>query len=102
MKGSWRHATVVLALSFGCAGDVLVDDPSLIEEESGTGEAGELAIRDGCLACAASECGWCAYEGENVYQCRGDMPPLDGGMCVQTGNVFQDEDGLYICWRCSP
>jgi hypothetical protein len=91
----------MVALACGCAGEVMVDDPRLLdEEEQETALAGEGSIRDGCESCAQGNCGWCAYEGSNVFRCRGDLPPNAGGICDQTGSVYNDEAGLYICWRC--
>lgn len=97
MRGWWA----LVPLVFGCAGEVTVDDPRLLEEhEQETALPGDGSVRDGCESCGDAECGWCAYEGSNAYRCRGDLPPNDG-LCNQTGSVYNDEVGLYICWRCN-
>ncbi|MBW2457225.1 MAG: hypothetical protein JRI68_22115 [Deltaproteobacteria bacterium] len=96
--------TVVLLAGLACGGDVTVGDGS---SDDGSGAAGGMAAGGGapdpnCTMCGIQSCGLCAQTtGANfIYACRGSGPPPTDKACYQSGSVFHDEVGPYVCWNC--
>jgi hypothetical protein len=95
----------LLELTSACGGSVVVEDDTSFEDSSLAellpGTAGGGQGDPGCTACAVGDCGWCDYEGgDEAFRCQGDRAPESSLACVQTGSVYHDADGSYVCWRC--
>ncbi len=95
---------VSLLVGIACGGDVAVGDD---------GGNGGFAASDGmgadggtadptCSQCGLQSCGHCGQTSATgtVFACRGSGPPVAGKVCYQTGSVFYDDQGPYICWNC--
>lgn len=98
----WLLGLVAVA----CGSDVTVGDDDPRDDDFELASDTDLwdqrsAPDSGCRACATDHCGWCAFEGGDAsYQCWSDRVPRDDMHCMQTGSVYHDEDGPYICVRC--
>ncbi len=99
-----RLALAVVILTAACGGDVTVGDGSAGEGQGASGGLAEGGGQPdpGCALCGHQDCGLCAQSSSATYlfACRGSGPPLGYKSCYQTGSIFQDEIGPYVCWSC--
>lgn len=99
-----RVAGLLVAMTCGCAGTVIIDG------EDGTLGAGGAGAGDGsgdpaCAACSDADCGLCddPASGLLIYRCPTLELPPGFAQCFQTGSLFHDDAyGYYVCWRCGP
>ncbi len=99
-----RLALAILLLTAACGGGVTVGDGA---GAGGDGAAGSATGAGGqsepaCALCGAQDCGLCAQTtgSATIFSCRGSSPPATSLACYQTGSVFHDETGTYVCWSC--
>jgi len=101
-----RQLLPALALCAGvaCGGDVSVGDGT---GGRGHGAGGDTPAGDGgpnpsCAVCGVQSCGLCDQITVSgvIFACRGSGPPLTDMACYQTGSIFHDDEGPYVCWSC--
>jgi hypothetical protein len=84
----------------GCASEVEYgDDGAFHGEEGGGAPSGGSGFGD-CRPCSAGSCGMCSAEVGAMFQCHDGNPSRSDRVCNQTGSLYSDGSGEYVCWRC--